>query len=84
MLNRLAGPTSKADKLMKVWSTNKDASGNMLNIVDIMAQVAKQTERWATLTSWPRTKRSLAKRRSGMAELHPAKPGPAASPNMPP
>ncbi|WP_324034587.1 phage tail tape measure protein [Aeromonas caviae] len=71
MLNRLAGPTSKADKLMKsLGVTTKDASGNMLNIVDIMAQVAKQTEKMGNADQLAAYKEIFGEEAaSGMAEL---------------
>lgn len=71
MLNRLAGPTSKADKLMKsLGVTTKDASGNMLNIVDIMAQVAKQTEKMGNADQLAAFKEIFGEEAaSGMAEL---------------
>lgn len=71
MLNRLAGPTSKAEKLMKsLGVTTKDASGNMLNIVDIMAQVAKQTEKMGNADQLAAFKEIFGEEAaSGMAEL---------------
>ena len=71
MLNQLAGPTSKADKLMKsLGVTTKDASGNMLNIVDIMAQVAKQTEKMGNADQLAAYKEIFGEEAaSGMAEL---------------
>jgi TP901 family phage tail tape measure protein len=71
MLNRLAGPTSKAAKLMKgLGVTTKDASGNMLNIIDIMAQVAKQTEMMGNADQLAAFKEIFGEEAaSGMAEL---------------
>lgn len=71
MLNRLAGPTSKAAKLMDNLGINtKDTSGNMLNIVDIMSQVAKQTEKMGNADQLAIFKEIFGEEAaSGMAEL---------------
>ena len=82
MLNRLAGPTNKADKLMKsLGVTTKDASGNMLNIVDIMAQVAKQTEKMGNADQLAAYKEIFGEEAASGWPSSSAKPGPAASPN---
>lgn len=71
MLNRLAGPTSKAAKLMdSLGVKTKDASGNMLNIVDIMTQVARQTEKMGNADRLAAFKEIFGEEAaSGMAEL---------------
>ncbi len=46
MLNRLAGPTKQAKALFEELGVNtKDAKGNMRNIITVMTDVAKATEK---------------------------------------
>ncbi|MFB2904022.1 phage tail tape measure protein [Aeromonas jandaei] len=71
MLNRLAGPTSSAAKLMKnLGVSTKDTSGNMLNIIDIMTQVAQKTEKMGSADQLATFKEIFGEEAaSGMAEL---------------